>query len=71
MLGANKTQKEIADTLKLHPFVVQKTVPQAKRFTAGQLKFIYQKLADIDFELKNSQTKPELLFDLMVMDVCK
>ncbi|MFA6525527.1 MAG: DNA polymerase III subunit delta [Patescibacteria group bacterium] len=71
LLQANKTQKEIADILKLHPFVVQKTVPQAKRFSSEQLKLIYQKMVDIDFELKNSQTKPELLFDLMVMEICR
>ncbi|MFA6272084.1 MAG: DNA polymerase III subunit delta [Patescibacteria group bacterium] len=71
MLGANKTQKEIADTLKLHPFVVQKTVPQAKKFSREQLGLIYQKLVDIDFDLKNSQVKPELLFDLMVMEICR
>ncbi|MBU2235925.1 DNA polymerase III subunit delta [Patescibacteria group bacterium] len=71
LLQTSKTQKEIADILKLHPFVVQKTAPQAKRFTQEELRFIYQKLVDIDFELKNSQTKPELLFDLMVIEVCK
>jgi DNA polymerase-3 subunit delta len=71
MLSANKTQKEISDTLKLHPFVIQKTIPQARRFSHEQLGFIYQKLVDIDFDLKNSQVKPELLFDLMVMEVCK
>jgi len=61
----------ITDTLKLHPFVVQKTIPQARRFTKDELKKIYKFLLDLDFQLKNTNTNPELLFDMLVMEVCK
>lgn len=61
----------ITNTLKLHPFVVQKAIPQARRFNPEELKEIYRKLLDFDFQLKNTNTDPKLLFDMLVLGVCK
>ncbi|PIS43094.1 MAG: DNA polymerase III subunit delta [Candidatus Kerfeldbacteria bacterium CG08_land_8_20_14_0_20_40_16] len=70
MIRQGRTSAEITKELKLHPFVVQKTVPQANRFSEEELKEIYSGLLEIDFKLKNSDTAPALLFDLLVMKVC-
>lgn len=71
LLSQQTSPQAITNKLKLHPFVVQKTIPQARRFKSEELRNIYKHLLEIDFKLKNSNTDPELLFDLLVMEVCK
>jgi DNA polymerase III subunit delta len=61
-------QQELSRELGLHPFVVKKSLPQAKRYSIEQLKNIYGKLLDIDLKLKTTSLKPELLFDLLVVE---
>jgi DNA polymerase-3 subunit delta len=48
---------DMASALKLHPFVVEKTLPQVRRFSLEELKTAYQKLLTLDVELKTSQIK--------------
>ena len=53
--------------LKLHPFVVKKTSPLARRYTPQQLKTIHQNLYTIEKTLKTSSSKPDILLDQFVM----
>ncbi len=56
--------------LDLHPFVVQKAMPQAAKFSTEKLQQLYAKLLDIDSKLKSSKIKPETLLDLWVIEAC-
>lgn len=59
----------LAQELKIHPFVAQKVIQQAKNFNFEQLKNIYQGLFQIDVELKTSGLNPELFFDLLFVKI--
>lgn len=65
-LDSGVDQRGLARELGLHPFVVQKSVPQAWNFKVEELKKIYESLLDIDIRLKTSNLEPEVLFDLLV-----
>jgi DNA polymerase-3 subunit delta len=48
----NLDAKMIASRTKLHPFVVQKTLPLSKKFTQSQIKNMYAQLLELDRRLK-------------------
>jgi len=52
---AGRAQNQIASALKLHPFVVQKTVPQTRNFSLDYLKNILQQLVELDYKIKTGQ----------------
>jgi len=52
-LGGNG--KSIASSLKLHPFIVQKGISQARFFSLDSLKKIISRLVRMDYELKTGQ----------------
>lgn len=56
--------------LKLHPFVIKKSLSQARKFEIEELKNIYRNLLDIDIKLKTSGTSPKALFDIFIIEVC-
>jgi len=53
----------------LHPFVARKSFFYAKNFEIGQLKKIYQKLFEIDLEMKKGQIAPETALDVMIAEI--
>lgn len=59
----------IAKKTGLHPFVVQKTLPQLKNFTFPKLKNIYQKLQNIDFEVKSGRADIKLSLDKFIVEL--
>ncbi len=63
------TKDQIAQELKIHPFVAQKALYQTKNFNLQQLKNIYQLLLNIDLQIKTSSAKPKLLFDLFIAQI--
>jgi len=67
----NSTIAQIRKELKLHPFVLQKNMVQAKRFSLTEIKKIYNQLLDIDGKIKTSQAKPLVLFDLFLVNLTK
>lgn len=64
-------KKRIAEEVGIHPFVVQKTIPQIKNFTLEELKNIYQQLIDIEVKIKTGAAKPRVLFDLFLSKIAK
>lgn len=48
----NLDAKAIATRTKLHPFVVQKTLPLSKKFTQKQIRTMYEQLLKLDRRLK-------------------
>jgi len=59
-------QSQLAQQLKIHPYVAKKSLKQVNRFNLTELKKIYQSLLHIDLKIKTSSTKPVLLFDLLI-----
>ena len=64
-------QQEIGQKVRMHPFVLQKTLVQAKNFSLSRLKEIYQKLIDTDFALKTGQAEPKITLNLLLMELTK
>ncbi len=58
-----------ARQLGLHPFVVKKTISQAKNFTLEELKKIYQKLFDIEASVKTSRINPKIALELFIIEL--
>jgi DNA polymerase-3 subunit delta len=62
---------QIASTAGLAPFVVEKSLPLARRFTFAQLESAHRTLLGIDVALKRSRMTPELALDLLVLEFGK
>jgi len=60
------SQREIADKLDLHGFVVEKGLSQARNFSMAQLETVYDKLVETDVAIKTGQLDAVLALDLLV-----
>lgn len=60
---------DAARVLKLHPFVVQKSLPMVRKYHMEQLKDIYQKLLEIDLKLKSSKVSGETLLEKFILEI--
>lgn len=56
-------------SLKLHPFVIQKSLFQAKRFTMKELKEIYGRLLETDLDIKRGRKDPRLALELFISSI--
>ncbi|MDD3939714.1 MAG: DNA polymerase III subunit delta [Patescibacteria group bacterium] len=64
-LAKGLATEEIAQTLKIHPFVVKKGIPQANNFSINQLKYCFNKI--IEFDKKNKTGEGELKSELLLL----
>lgn len=62
---------ELAASLFLHPFVVQKTRQQARGLSVIRLAGIYQALVRLDAALKSGRGEPRLLFTVLLDSIMK
>lgn len=62
-------QSEIASKLKLHPYVVKKSLEQGGRFSLDRLKNLYKNLCEIDFAAKTGKVEIELALDKFIATV--
>jgi DNA polymerase-3 subunit delta len=58
---------QIAQTAGLAPYVVEKSLPLARQFSAVQLESAHRRLLEIDAALKLSKQTPEMALDLFVV----
>lgn len=56
----------ISQITQLHPFVVRKSYSLANKFTFSELKKIYQKIFQVDLDIKTGKIKAEIGLDLFV-----
>jgi len=61
----------VASRLQIHPFVAQKAIRDARKFSLTELKNIYRQLLEIDIKIKSTNEDPRLLFDLLITRVCR
>lgn len=59
----------IAKKAGLHPFVVQKNYYLCGQFSIERLKKIYQKIFQIDSDIKTGKIEPEMALDLLLAEV--
>jgi DNA polymerase-3 subunit delta len=59
-------QGEIAQKLKMHPFVVSKTLGHINKFSFQSLISIYSKLLDADFSMKTGRRDPKMILEMLV-----
>ena len=69
LIEKSKPYNIILKTSGLHPFVVKKTYYQSQKFTFQELKKIYQKIFQIDFQIKTGRIQPEAGLDLLIAQV--
>ncbi len=65
MLRINNLSKE----LRMHPYIIKKTMWQARKFTFEELKKIYHKLFMIDYKIKTGKIDPQTALDLFISEV--
>jgi DNA polymerase-3 subunit delta len=61
------TPKEIAGQLKMHPYVVDKGLAQARNFSMAQLEAAYQRLVETDWAIKTGRSEDVLALDMLVV----
>jgi DNA polymerase-3 subunit delta len=61
--------QSIAKKSGLHPFVVQKTYYACNQFSLEQLKKIYQKIFQIDSDIKTGKIEPEMSLDMFIASI--
>jgi DNA polymerase-3 subunit delta len=67
----SKHPATIAKRLKLHPFVAQKSLAQAEKFSEAELLERLEKLLELDGKLKSSRLEPDALLEGFVLDVTR
>lgn len=68
-LDNGHSQREMANHLKLHPFVVQKCLSQVKNFNLDALKIILEELIDIDRKIKSEDINVKILASLLISKI--
>lgn len=61
--------RTLSNKLKLHPYVVRKTVQQAENFSFTELKKIYQKIFEADLNIKTGKLDPQTALDLLIAEI--
>lgn len=69
LLDQGYFEPQIVATTKLHPYVVKKTLPQAKKFSLEKIRAIYQKLLALDKKLKSTPLSPPALLSKLIMEI--
>jgi len=55
--------------LKLHPYVIRKSLEQARKFSFEELKKIYHKIFEADLNIKTGKIEPETALDLLISEI--
>jgi len=61
------SKQELADTLKIHSFVAQKALTQARGFSLEHLKAVHDLLFEFDVQMKRGGIQADLAVDLMTV----
>lgn len=59
----------LSKKLNLHPYIIKKTIQQADKFSFEELKKIYQKVFQADFNIKTGKIDPEIALDLLIAEI--
>lgn len=68
-LDRQSPKEMLAAALKVNPYFVDKIFYQANRYSTEQLDQVFSLLLEADQQLKSSAQKPELILQLLVMEI--
>ncbi|MDZ7346584.1 MAG: DNA polymerase III subunit delta, partial [candidate division KSB1 bacterium] len=68
-LDRQSPKEMLAAALKVNPYFVEKIFYQANRYSTEQLDQVFSLLLEADQQLKSSAQKPELILQLLVMEI--
>lgn len=71
LLEKGESEKEMIKKLKIHPYVLKKSIDRAKLFSLSELKKIYQMMFRVDVRIKTGKLKADTALDLLVMEITK
>lgn len=71
VMSAEPNPATIATRLKLHPFVVQKSLQQVRKFSQSELLVAHDALVEVDRKLKSTRENPRALLELFVLRTCR
>jgi DNA polymerase-3 subunit delta len=71
ILDGRGTKEDMARALQVHPFVAEKAMQQASRFSMEALEAIYRELLKIDEGVKTSQVTLDLALDTLVAELTR
>jgi len=60
---------DLSKKLKIHPFVIRKTTWQIRKFSLEELKKIYQKIFQVDLQVKTGKINPQTALDLLIAEI--
>lgn len=63
--------REMARRLRLHPFVVQKGLSQARNFELAQLEAAHERVVQTDWAIKSGKSDPVLALDMLVVGLTR
>jgi len=69
ILDARGNKDDMARAVQIHPFVAEKAMQQANRYSMESLESIYHKLLRIDEGVKTSQLTLELAMDTLIVEL--
>lgn len=69
LLEARHTEREVAQTLGLHPYPAGKVCAQSLNFTLPTLERLYRRLLECDVEIKTGKTEPAAALDVLLAEL--
>ena len=69
MVKQRTINKKSVWTLKLHPFVIKKSLALSYKFSLHQLKKIYEKIFYIDLDIKTGKIEAKMALDLLIAEI--
>lgn len=70
-LGSNLNSKQVADTLKIHPYRASKIISQSKQFALNELILGLELLLKTDASIKTGQVDPRHGIEILVILLCR
>lgn len=70
LYNARQTKNEIAQSLGMNPFRVEKTLPMLRNFQPGRLEKIYARLTEADYSDKSGKADLNIQLDMLVAQIC-
>ncbi len=61
----------LAKKAGISPFVVQKALNIAQRYSLAELKIIYRTLSDFDIQIKTGKIESRVALELLIFELCK
>ncbi|MBL7058220.1 DNA polymerase III subunit delta [Patescibacteria group bacterium] len=69
LIESGSSQSQITNSTKLHSFIVQKSVAQARNYTSQKLKEIINRLIEIDFNAKVGKGKVKSMLEELIITI--